>query len=74
MNYDGKSAIVTGGATGIGRALAIALAKEGSRVAIADIDLTNAQAVVEEIKGSGGVVRAYQCDVADQDQVSPNIA
>ena len=74
MNYDGKSAIVTGGATGIGRALAIALAKEGSRVAIADIDLTNAQAVVEEIKSSGGAARAYQCDVADQDQVSEAFA
>ena len=69
MNYDGKSAIVTGGATGIGRSLVIALAKEGSKVAIADIDLTNAQAVVEEVKSSGGVARAYQCDVADQDQV-----
>lgn len=70
MNYDGKSAIVTGGATGIGRALAIALAKEGSKVAIADIDLENAQSAVEEIKSLGGVARAYQCDVVNQDQVA----
>lgn len=70
MTYDGKAAIVTGGATGIGRSLAIALAKKSSNVAIADIDLKNAQSVVEEIESSAGVARAYQCDVADQNQVT----
>lgn len=70
MTYDGKAAIITGGSTGIGRSLAIALVKEGSKVAIADIDLTNAQTVVEEINSLGGGASAYQCDVADEDQVS----
>lgn len=70
MNFDRKSAIVTGGATGIGRALALSLAKEGAKVAIADIDLANAQSVVEEIKSLGGVAFAYQCDVANLDQVA----
>ena len=70
MTYDGKAAIVTGGSTGIGRALAIALAKKGSKVVIADIDLANAQTVAEEIKSLGGVASAYQCDVADEGQVA----
>lgn len=70
MSYEGKSAIVTGGATGIGRALAISLAKAGSKVAIADIDLENAQSTVEKIEAFGGVALAYRCDVADQEQVS----
>ena len=70
MSYAGKSAIVTGGATGIGHALAVCLAKEGATVAIADIDLNQAQSVVAEIESAGGQAHAYQCDVADQDQVS----
>lgn len=70
MSYKGKSAIVTGGATGIGRSLAISLAKEGAKVVIADIDLKQAQSVVESIEDSGGVAIAYQCDVANQDQVA----
>ena len=70
MNYDRKSAIVTGGATGIGRALAVSLAKAGCKVAIADIDLDNAQSAVEEIKTLGGDAVAYQCDVANLDRVA----
>ena len=70
MSYQGKSAIVTGAATGIGRALAVSLAKEGAKVAIADIDLENAQSAVAEIESLGCVAAAYQCDVANMDQVS----
>ena len=70
MSYHGKTAIVTGGATGIGRALAVGLAKEGAKVAIADIELTQAQAVVEEIEAAGSEALAYQCDVADEGQVA----
>lgn len=70
MNYDKKCAIVTGGATGIGRALAVSLANHGCKVAIADIDLENAQLVVEDIESIGGAAIAYQCDVASFDQVT----
>ncbi len=70
MNDNGKTAIITGGATGIGRALAMSLAKEGAKVAIVDIDRENAQSAVEEINSMGGVAVAYQCDVANEDQVA----
>ena len=69
MGYVGESAIVTGGATGIGRSLAILLAKEGAKIAVVDIDQKNSVSTVEEIKSAGGVAVAYQCDIVDQDQV-----
>ena len=50
----GKVALVTGGASGIGRACGIALASEGARVGIGDVDADGSQSVVEEIGGAGG--------------------
>jgi D-sorbitol dehydrogenase (acceptor) len=60
---DGKSAIITGAARGIGRAFAEAYVREGARVAIADIDLERAQAAATEI---GEAAMAVRLDVADQ--------
>ena len=65
----GKSALVTGGGSGIGRALARALAAEGASVVVADIRLENAQAVASEITGSGGSALAVACDVSDRASV-----
>ena len=50
----GKSAIVTGGALGIGRACALKLAKEGAVVAVTDLDVDKGSIVVDEIRGRGG--------------------
>ena len=60
---DGKSALVTGAARGIGRAFAQAYAREGATVAIADIDLAGAEATAREI---GAAAYAVNLDVTDQ--------
>ncbi len=60
---DGRSAIVTGGASGIGRATAILLAAEGAAVAVVDVDLDGARRAAEAIAAEGGRVLALRCDV-----------
>jgi NAD(P)-dependent dehydrogenase (short-subunit alcohol dehydrogenase family) len=68
---DGKVAIVTGGAGGIGGATARALATQGASVAVIDIDGAGAQRVAESIEASGGVAVAIQADLsAEADVVS----
>ncbi|MBM3586529.1 MAG: glucose 1-dehydrogenase [Alphaproteobacteria bacterium] len=70
----GKSALVTGGASGIGRATALAFAREGARVAVADILEEAAQRTVTEIEAMGGQALAIACDVTDDDAVKAMIA
>jgi len=73
-NLEGKSALVTGGASGIGRATALAFAREGARVAVADILEEAAQGTVTEIEAMGGQAMAIACDVTDDDAVKAMIA
>jgi len=73
-DLEGKSALVTGGASGIGRATALAFAREGARVAVADILEDAAQNTVSEIKAMGGQALAIACDVTDDDAVKTMIA
>ena len=65
MAFTGKTAIITGGGSGIGRACALALGKQGARVAVWDINGVHASSVADEVKELG--VRALQVrvDVAD---------
>lgn len=65
----GKVAVVTGGGSGIGRGLAMALAKEGSPVVIADIMEESGAAVAAEITQAGGHSIAIHCDVSDRASV-----
>ncbi|MEM2906059.1 MAG: 3-oxoacyl-ACP reductase FabG [Candidatus Bathyarchaeia archaeon] len=68
FNLRGKTAIVTGGGSGIGRRVALALARYGVRLLIADIDEEAAGKVVSEIKAEGGEADALRVDVtAEQD-------
>ncbi|WP_432519423.1 SDR family NAD(P)-dependent oxidoreductase [Kineococcus sp. SYSU DK006] len=60
-----RSAIVTGGASGIGRAVALALAAGGAAVLVADLHEEAAQRVADEITAAGGTARAFAGDVAD---------
>lgn len=66
---EGKAAIVTGAGSGIGRAIALAFAKEGAKVLVNDVRGEDAIAVAEEIKGQGGEALALEADVSQNDQV-----
>ena len=65
--YDvqGRSAIVTGGGSGIGRAVALTLAASGASVVVTDINKEPADAVVAEIRAAGGVAEAFVGDSSD---------
>lgn len=66
FRLEGKVAVVTGGASGIGRAIAQKFARQGAAIRVLDIDEKAGHAAAEEIAASGGDARAYSCDVSDQ--------
>jgi len=65
----GKTAVVTGGASGIGRGIGLALAAKDVSVVVADIELATAQATAEEIAAAGVAAVGRSCDVADSASV-----
>ena len=67
MRVKDKVAVVTGAGRGLGRAYALALAKEGARVVVNDVDLQVAEEVVKEIKDAGGEAVANSGDVSKWD-------
>ncbi|MBN1630438.1 MAG: 3-oxoacyl-ACP reductase FabG [Thermoleophilia bacterium] len=69
MLLEGRVAIVTGGAKGMGRAIAEGFAKEGAKVTIADLDMGAAGEAVQAIEAAGGQAMAVMCDVSKADQV-----
>jgi NAD(P)-dependent dehydrogenase (short-subunit alcohol dehydrogenase family) len=64
MRLSGKVAIITGAASGIGRATAIRFAQEGARVVVADINQAEGQATVEQIKNQDGQAAFLKTDVS----------
>lgn len=74
MRLQDKVAIVTGAASGIGRAIAMKFAAEGARVAVADRDEAGAGKVTAEIVASGGRAMAVAMDVTDESAVNAGVA
>ncbi len=72
--FAGKSVIVTGAASGIGRATALRLAAEGGRVACLDLAADAVEKVAAEIAESGGQATAVRCDVSDVEQARAAVA
>jgi NAD(P)-dependent dehydrogenase (short-subunit alcohol dehydrogenase family) len=73
LGLEGKVVLITGGASGMGRAACLAFAREGSRVIVVDIDEEGAQQTVEGIQAAGSEGYALPCDVSAADQVEATI-
>jgi NAD(P)-dependent dehydrogenase (short-subunit alcohol dehydrogenase family) len=74
MSLDGKVILVTGGASGIGRASVERLARDGAHVVVADIQAELAAEVVANVNGDGGSAEVCQLDVTDHGAVSAAVA
>ncbi len=74
MRLQGKSTIVTGAASGIGREIARTYAREGAKVTIADLDEAGAKAVADDISEVGGQALGLRMDVTDETEVDAAVA
>ena len=70
FSLKGKSAVVTGGGSGIGRAVALAFAQQGATVHILDLSEAAGRQVAAEIEAQGGKAHVHACDVSNQQQVT----
>ena len=66
MRFQGKTALVTGAAAGIGRACALLLAEEGANVILLDVNREKLLSVKDEVEGHGVRALAYTCDISDE--------
>ncbi|MCE2470685.1 MAG: glucose 1-dehydrogenase [Anaerolineae bacterium] len=73
-HLDGKTALVTGAAAGIGRASALALAREGAALCVSDINAAGAEETARLIRDAGGQAIARPCDVTDRAQAQAMVA
>ena len=69
MTIDGKVALITGSGQGIGRSLALRLARDGAHIAIVDLNEEKMTAVADEVKGIGRTATTFRADVSDRSQV-----
>jgi 2-keto-3-deoxy-L-fuconate dehydrogenase len=69
FSLQGKKAVVTGGGSGIGKAISLVLAQQGAEVHIIEINKANAEETLQEININGNKAFSYTCDVAEQQNV-----
>ncbi len=74
MRLKDKSALITGAASGIGKAIALCFTREGARVAIADLNKEAADAAAREIRAGKGTALSLAMDVADEQAVTDGVA
>jgi 3-oxoacyl-[acyl-carrier protein] reductase len=73
-SVEGRVVLVTGAASGMGRATAHLFADEGARVAVTDLDLDRVETVVDEIRTAGGEATGWALDVSDPDRIKQVVA
>src|SRR5688572_17425811 len=73
MRLDGKSVVITGAGSGVGRASALRFAREGARIVCADVRDDWAKETVRLIEADGGVAVAQRCDVTEEADVAAAI-
>lgn len=69
FNLKGKTAIITGGGSGIGKAISLLFARQGAEVHLIELDLAGAEATAREIKKEGNIAFAHGGDVSSQQQI-----
>jgi meso-butanediol dehydrogenase/(S,S)-butanediol dehydrogenase/diacetyl reductase len=69
IDLSGKTALVTGGASGIGKGICLVLASQGAELVVADLNLPGAQSVASELQDAGTTAVAVEVDVTDRDSV-----
>ena len=74
QRFNGKTVVVTGGGGGIGGATSRRFAGKGAKVAVLDLNLQAAEAVVAQIRAAGGQAAAFQADITQRDSVDAAVA
>ncbi|MCH8989107.1 MAG: SDR family oxidoreductase [Chloroflexi bacterium] len=73
-NLDGKTTLVTGGGSGIGRAASLAYAREGARVVVVDVNVEGGEETIQQIKEAGGEAILVHADVAKPEDTQAMVA
>lgn len=74
IQLDGKAAMVTGSGSGIGRASALAMARRGASIMVADINMEAAEAVAEEVRQCGMKAETIHCDIGEEQSIQKAIS